>query len=125
MFTARNDRLRTRTFVLRTDACTPAETLHGDPAGVNFASTSFRPGPPAQDRPPGSTRLVEARELRAMRRGPDRLRIGLRLARDRQHGVRELVERLLALRLGGLDHDRALHHQREVDRRRAELVMEA
>src|SRR4029077_203862 len=39
MFTARYERLRTRTFVLRTAACTRGETVHGDPAGVNFAST--------------------------------------------------------------------------------------
>src|SRR5215475_5849838 len=76
MLTARYDRLRTRTLVFRTEACTPGETLHGDPAGVNFASTSSgRNGPPAQHRPAGGPRLVEAGELGPMGRRPDGLRV--------------------------------------------------
>src|SRR4030095_6698768 len=92
MFTARYERLRTRTFVFRTDACTPGVTVHGDPPGVNFASTSSgRAGAPPQHRP------------------------------RRRH---DLVELPLARGLGGLNHDRPLHDQGEVDRRGVEAVVE-
>src|SRR5262252_3617859 len=105
MLTARYERLRTRTLVLRTAACTPGETLHGDPAGVNFASTSSRdPGTPAQHGAASGTRLVETGQLRAMRCRPHGLGIGAGLFGDGEHGGGEVVERRLALRLGRLDH---------------------
>src|SRR5262245_29182058 len=115
MFTARYERFRTRTLVLRTADCTTGETLHGDPAGVNFASTLRRArgtrGPPPQDRPPRGTGLVETRQLRAMGRRPDGIGIRACLLRDGEHGRGELVERRLALRLGRFDHESAPHHE--------------
>ena len=42
---------------------------------------------------------------------------------DRQHRLGERVQRLLRLGLGGLDHQRLGHDQREVDRRRVEAVV--
>jgi hypothetical protein len=56
-------------------------------------------------------RLVE---LRGLGRG---------LARDRQHRVAEVVQPLLRLGLGRLDHQRLGHDQREVDRRRVDPVV--
>ena len=44
-------------------------------------------------------------------------------ARDRQHRLAELVERLHRLGLGRLDHQRLGHDQREVDGRRVEVVV--
>src|SRR4029453_4351759 len=102
MFTARYERLRTRTFVFRTDACTPGVTVHGDPPGVNFASTSSgRAGAPPQHRPPRRARLVQAGELRVVWGGPHHLRVCPRFLGDGQHRRDELVERPLALGLGG------------------------
>ena len=45
----------------------------------------------------------------------------LRLLEDRADDVHEVVERLLGLGLGRLDHQRLVHEQREVDRRRVDL----
>src|SRR5262245_58860129 len=118
MWTGRYDRFSTSTLVSRTDALTAPETVHGDPAGVNFASTS--PGgifarTPAQNRSACRARFVETLEPGAMRSRPYRVGIGTGLLRDRQHRRHELVERAPTLRLRGLDHDRALHYQRKVD----------
>ena len=57
-----------------------------------------------------SSRRVEARAVRGL---ADHRGIGAGLLRDREHRVDELVERLLALGLRRLDHERALHDQRE------------
>ena len=43
----------------------------------------------------------------------DQLRVGFDLFGDGDHGLDELVELQLALGLGGLDHERAVHDQRE------------
>ena len=49
--------------------------------------------------------------------------VGRRLARDREHRLAELVQPLLRLGLGRLDHQRLGDDQREVDRRRVEAVV--
>ena len=46
-----------------------------------------------------------------------------RIARDLEHRLDELVERLLRLGLGRLDHQRLGDDEREVDRRRVEVVV--
>ena len=54
---------------------------------------------------------------------PNDLGISSALFRDADHRVGERVERLAALGLGGLDHERLVDDQREVDRRRVEAVV--
>ncbi len=52
------------------------------------------------------------------------LRIGLDFLGDRDHRVDEQIEFALAFGLGRLDHQRAVHDQREADRVRMEAVID-
>ena len=72
----------------------------------------------------GGAGLVEAADRGGDGRCVDGVGVGLGLAGDPDHRVAELVQRLLRLRLGGLDHERLLDDQREVDRRGVEAEVE-
>src|SRR5215831_19624220 len=61
---------------------------------------------PLEPRLARGSRLIEPAHRRRDRRLVDQVRVLLRLARDLNHRVAELVERLLRLRLRGLDHQR-------------------
>src|SRR5207244_9921191 len=126
MWIGRYDRLRTRTLVFRTDTFraayrrTPAKSTKL--RRIPLDSRAF--GPPAQHRAARRARLIEAGEPRRVRRLAHARGVAACLLCDRKHGVGELVERLLGLGLGRLDHEGALHHQREVDGGRVEAVVE-
>src|SRR2546428_5757899 len=81
-------------------------------------------GSPPQVGMAGGAHLVESFHRRGVRCGLDDVRIVLRLAGNRQHGIGKLIKRALALRLRGLDHDGLFHDEREVDRGRVEGVVE-
>src|SRR5262245_1704621 len=66
---------------------------------------------PAQHGLARGARLVEAAQAREVGGALEQLGLALGFALDLAHGVHELVERLLALGLGGLDQHRALDHQ--------------
>src|SRR5437870_2889061 len=129
MWIGRYERLRTRTFVLSTDIAPRARYTRvlrmSKPPGLAAACMPARGSAclPAEDRPAGGTRLVQTREARAMGRVAQQRGVGAGLFRDRQERVHEGVERLLRLRLRRLDHERPLHHQREVDRGGVEPVI--
>src|SRR5689334_23030786 len=79
---------------------------------------------PPQIRLARGARLIQAPHRRADgRRRRDR-GVLLRLARDLDHRVAELVERLLGLRLGGLDHQRLFDDEREIRRGRIEAEIQ-
>src|SRR5262252_2801279 len=95
----------------------------------------FRGRFPAQDRllalaqqvgvdATGGAHFVEAADRQVFGLLVQRLRIGFRLRHDGLDGAGEGVERGLALRLCGLDHDRLRNHEREVDRGRVEAAIE-
>ena len=71
----------------------------------------------------GGLDLVKAPDRPAVRRLLQELRLVLGLVDDREHRLDELVQRLLGLGLGRLDHQRLRDDQREVDRRRVEAVV--
>src|SRR5580704_12667020 len=73
---------------------------------------------PAQHRTACGVRLVDAREPKRMGGRTYHLRIAQRLVVDLFHRVDESVECRAGLGLGWLDHQRAMHDQREIDRRR-------
>ena len=67
--------------------------------------------------------LVQPAHRPAMRRALQLLGLLGGLTRNREHRVREGVQRLLRLGLGRLDHQRLGHDEREVDGRRMEVVV--
>ena len=77
----------------------------------------------AQDRLLRGAHLVQAPDGTPVRRLLQQLGRLRRLTRDREHGVDEVVESLLRLRLRRLDHQRLGHDEREVDRRRMDPVV--
>src|SRR5918995_6026907 len=79
---------------------------------------------PTDDGPLRGARLVEAPDRRGVRRAPRYLRILAGLLQDRPHHRREVVETLLGLGLGRLDHERLLDQKREVDGRWVNPVVE-
>src|SRR5882762_1480041 len=77
---------------------------------------SARRGLPAQDGPARGGHFVHLAGPGRVRSGLHKLRIGFRFFGDRDHGVDEMIELLLALRFGRLDHESAVHDEREADR---------
>src|SRR5262245_4178675 len=114
MWTGKYDRLSTRTFEFSTDMAAVAGARYRRPRPLSIffsLSAGLRSGSPPQDRPASRPGLVEPTEPRVVRRLADARRVLRRLPRDRQHRVDERVERVLALGLGRLDHERALHDE--------------
>src|SRR5216683_4977601 len=68
--------------------------------------------------------LVEPSDGQVFRLVVEGLGVGPGLGDDLLDRLGKRVQRRLALGLGGLDHDRFRHHQREVDRRGVELAVE-
>src|SRR5512144_438192 len=118
MCTGRYERLSTRTFEFRTDIAAVGRAGYLRPRPVSIflsLSGSLRLASPAQHGATSGPRLVQPPEPRAVRGVPDLLGRLRRLARDREHRIGEAVKRFLGLRLRRLDHERALHDQREID----------
>ena len=84
------------------------------------------PGPwlPSQHRLARGGDFIHAAGPGPVGRVLDQLRVGFDLFGDGDHGVDELVELQLALGLGGLDHERAVHDQREAHGVRMEAVID-
>ena len=78
----------------------------------------------ADDRALGGSGLVEPPDRRRVRSVLRDLRILGGLREDRLDRIGEVVEPLLGLGLGGLDHQRLVDEEWEVDRRRMDLVVE-
>ena len=79
---------------------------------------------PAQNRLARRLHFVEPRDARRVRRGLHQLRILLDFARDRAHGGDEQIQFFARLALRGLDHQRAVHDEREADRVGMEAVID-
>src|SRR5437667_2052642 len=78
--------------------------------------TGGRRGLPAEDGPARGGHFVHLARPGRVRRGLHKLRIGIYFFGDRDHGLDEMIELLLALRLGRLDHKSAVHDEGEADR---------
>src|SRR6185369_9807055 len=127
MCTGKYDRLSTRTFELSTDMAAVAGARYRRPRPLSIffsLSAGLRSRSPPQDGPASGPRLAESAEPRVVGRLADSRRVLRRFLRDRQHRVDERIERILALGLRRLDHQRTLHDQRKIDRRRVEAVVE-
>src|SRR6266478_6549900 len=72
-------------------------------------------GLPSQDGPARGGHLVHLAGPRGVRRGLYQLGVGLGFPGDRNHRVDEKIQLLQALRLGWLDHERAMDDEREAD----------
>jgi len=68
--------------------------------------------------------LVETADGRIMRRGMERVGVGIGKVKEPAVDVADLVHRLLALGLAGLDHERLVDDEREVHRGRVQAVVE-
>ena len=80
--------------------------------------------PAGGHRPAAGRRLVEATNRGRVRRVAGDLRVALGLGEDLLDRVRQRVEALLGLRLSGLEHQRLVDQQREVDGRRVKAEVE-
>lgn len=73
---------------------------------------------------PDSLHIVETTDGRVVRSGLDHLAIVACLFSDTFHHSDEVIKRVLALSLGGLDHQCLMEEQREIDGGRMEAVIE-
>ena len=119
MWTGRYDRLRTRTLVFRTDAlhAAPRRYTGTRPVSILLAHHPVARRPDASAAPAGAPRASRRDARAGCDAAPSAPCSGSvrGLLGDRQHRRRRTRRASPALGLGGLDHDRALHDQREVD----------
>src|SRR5581483_12372902 len=89
---------------------------------LNFFRVIFRQ-PATQDEFSCRFHFVHAAELSGARRVVEQVGLSLGFVRDLDQRVGESVQRVLILRLSWLDHQRFMYDEREVIRRRVEVVI--